>query len=99
MNPVLAVENGLDAPEAPGRVLDPLHRHALPPRRRGGDGLLGQLGGVPAERVRGRLLLPQALSDVRADRARGDARRVAARAGRNPRAHTDPPDRLVRPDG
>ena len=40
------------AREATGRVLDPLHRHALPAGGRRGDGLLGQLGGVAAERQR-----------------------------------------------
>ena len=54
------------AREATGRVLDPLHRHALPAGGRGGDGLLGQLGGVAAERQRRPVLLPQALRDVRA---------------------------------
>ena len=66
MNPGLAVENRLDAPEAPGRVLDPLHRHALPARGRGGDGVLGELGGVAPLRARRCVLLPEALRDVRA---------------------------------
>ena len=69
MNPGLGVENRLDAPEAPGRVLDPLHRHALPARRRSGDGVLGKLGGVAPLGLRRRLLLPEALRDVRAGRA------------------------------
>ena len=73
MNRARGVEESPDGcarrPQATGRVLDPLHGDALPARVRGGHGLLGELGGVAAERPRRPVLLPQALPDVRRDRA------------------------------
>ena len=99
MNPGLGVENRLDAPEAPGRVLDPLHRHALPARRRGGDGVLGQLGGVAPLGVGRRLLLPEALRDVRAGGHGAPPAGIAARPQGDPRAHAAALDVVVRPDG
>ena len=54
--------------EAPGRVLDPLHRHALPAGGRCGDGLLRQLGRVAARGLGRPVVLPQALRDLRPDR-------------------------------
>src|SRR5918996_338350 len=84
--------------ETTGRVLDPLHRHALPAGGRRRDGLLGELGGVAPQRDRRPLLLPQALPHVRPDRAGGDAPGVAARARRHPGDHAGLPGRLVLPD-
>ena len=71
--------------EAPGRVLDPLHRHALPARGRRGDGLLGELGGVAPVGAGRPVLLPEALRAVRPDRAGAAALRLAARAQGRPR--------------
>ena len=45
--------------QAPARVLAALHGDALPARARGDHGLLGELGGVAARRLRRPVLLPK----------------------------------------
>ncbi len=79
------------------RVLDPLHRHALPARRRRGNGLLRQLGRGRARRLGGRVSVSQALRDVRSGRPCGDVRALAQGAGRRPRSDADAPVPLALP--
>ena len=64
-----------------------------------GDGLLGELGGVAAERLGRPVLLPQALRDVRAGRAGRAAPRLAPRPEADQGAHAAAAGRLVRADG
>ena len=107
MNPALGVEERPNEaiawlrtppPQAPGRVLDPLHGNALPARRRRRDGLLSELRRIASVRQRRCLLLPQALRGARPDRAAGDALRGTPRAQADPRADAAPAPNLVRAD-
>ncbi len=101
MIPPPGVEGSPDAcacrPQATGRVLDPLHSHAVPARLRRGDGLLGQLGRVAPQRHGRPCVLPQALRALRDPGPGRAARRLAARPEAHQGAHAAAADRLVRP--
>ncbi len=101
MIPPPGVEGSPDAcacrPQATGRVLDPLHSHAVPAGLRRGDGLLGQLGRVAAERHGRPGVLPEALRALRNPGAGRAARRLTARPEAHQGPHAGAADRLVPP--